>query len=52
MGALKVAKTKGTVETELKKSKRCPLLIIEDLFLVTLDAKERLILLDIIEDQR
>lgn len=42
MGALKIAKTKGTIETELKKIERRPLLI--------LDAKERPILLDIIED--
>ncbi|MEG2340017.1 MAG: IS21-like element helper ATPase IstB [Odoribacter sp.] len=51
MGALKVAKTKGTIETELKKIERCPLLILDDLFLVPLDAKERPILLDIIEDR-
>ena len=51
LGALKVAKTKGTVEAELKKVERCPLLILDDLFLVPLDAKERPILLDIIEDR-
>lgn len=51
MGALKVAKTKGTIEPELKKIERCPLLILDDLFLVPLDAKERPILLDIIEDR-
>jgi DNA replication protein DnaC len=51
MGALKVAKTKGTIETELKKPERCPLIIFDDLFLVPLDAKERPILLDIIEDR-
>ena len=51
MGALKVSKTKGTLETELKKLERCPLLILDDLFLVPLDAKERPILLDIIEDR-
>lgn len=51
MGTLKVAKTKGTIETELKKIERCPLLILDDLFLVSLDAKERPILLDIIEDR-
>jgi DNA replication protein DnaC len=32
-GALKVAKTKGTVEVELKKIERCPLLILETSFL-------------------
>jgi DNA replication protein DnaC len=51
MGALKVAKTKGIIEAELKKIERCPLLILDDLFLVPLDAKERPILLDIIEDR-
>ncbi|MDU1891333.1 MAG: IS21-like element helper ATPase IstB [Dysgonomonas sp.] len=51
MGALKVARTKGTIESELKKIERCPLLILDDLFLVPLDAKERPILLDIIEDR-
>lgn len=51
MGALKVAKTKGILEDELKKIERCPLLILDDLFLVPLDAKERPILLDIIEDR-
>lgn len=51
MGALKVVKTKGTIESELKKIERCPLLILDDLFLVPLDAKERSILLDIIEDR-
>lgn len=51
MGALKVAKTKDTIESELKKIERCPLLILDDLFLVPLDAKERPILLDIIEDR-
>ena len=51
MGALKVAKTKGALEYELKKIERCPLLILDDLFLVHLDTKERAILLDIIEDR-
>ena len=51
MRALKVAKTKGTIETELKKIERSPLLILDDLFLVPLDARERPILLDIIEDR-
>lgn len=48
---LKVAKAKGTIETELRKIERCPLLILDDLFLVSLDVKERSILLDIIEDR-
>ena len=51
LGSLKVAKAKGTIEAELKKIERCPLLILDDLFLVPLDAKERPILLDIIEDR-
>ena len=51
LGALKVAKVKGTLETELKKIERCQLLILDDLFIVPLDAKERPILLDIIEDR-
>ena len=46
LGALKVAKVKGTLETELKKIERCQLLII-----VPLDAKERPMLLEIIEDR-
>lgn len=46
-----MAKAKGTIETELRKIERCPLLILDDLFLVPLDAKERPILLDIIEDR-
>lgn len=48
-GVLKVAKVKGTLETELKKIERCQLLILDDL--VPLDAKERPILLEIIEDR-
>jgi DNA replication protein DnaC len=51
LGFLKVAKTKGVLELELKKIERCALLILDDLFLVPLDAKERPILLDIIEDR-
>ena len=50
-GALKVAKVKGTLETELKKIERCQLLILDDLFIVPLDARERPILLEIIEDR-
>lgn len=51
LGSLKVAKVKGTLETELKKIERCQLLILDDLFLVNLDPKERPLLLDIIEDR-
>ena len=46
-----MAKAKGTIEAELRKIERCPLLILDDLFLVPLDAKERPLLLDIIEDR-
>ena len=49
--ALKVAKAKGTIEAELRKIEQCPLLILEDLFLVPLDAKEHPVLLDIIENR-
>ena len=51
LGILKVAKVKGALENELKKIERCQLLILDDAFLVPLDAKERSILLDIIEDR-
>lgn len=51
LGTLKVAKAKGTLETELRRVERCPLLILDDIFLVPLDAKERPLLLDIIEDR-
>lgn len=51
LGVLKVAKVKGTLENELKRIERCQLLILDDAFLVPLDAKERSILLDIIEDR-
>ncbi len=46
-----MAKAKGTIETELRKIEQCPLLILEDLFLVPLDAKEHPVLLDIIENR-
>lgn len=46
-----MAKIKGILEAELKKIERCQLLILDDLFLVPLDAKERPILLEIIEDR-
>ena len=51
LGLLKVAKVRNNLEAELKKIERCQLLILDDLFLVPLDAKERPILLDIIEDR-
>ena len=40
LGLLKVAKVKNCLEAELKKIERCQLLILDDLFLVQLDAKE------------
>lgn len=46
-----MAKIKGVLEAELKKIGRCQLLILDDLFLVPFDAKERPILLEIIEDR-
>lgn len=49
VGSLKVVKIKGVFEAELKKIERCQLLILDDLFLVPLDAKEHPILLEIIE---
>lgn len=51
LGKLKVAKAKGTLEAEMKKIDRCKLLILDDAFLVPIDARERPILLDIIEDR-
>lgn len=51
LGNLKVAKARGVLDTELKKIERAPLLILDDLFLVSLDPKERPILMDIIEDR-
>ena len=51
LGTLKVAKVRNCLEAELKKIERCQLLILDDLFLVPLDAKERPIPLDIIEDR-
>ena len=41
----------ASLESELKRIERSTLLILDDLFLVNLDAKERPILLDIIEDR-
>lgn len=51
LGTLKVAKVKGTIDAELKKIEKCPLFIMDDAFLLSLDAKERSILLEIIEDR-
>lgn len=51
LGSLKVAKARNTLENELKKIERCKLLILDDAFLTPIDAKERPILLDIIEDR-
>lgn len=51
MGTLKVARNRGTIEAELKKLEKVQLLILDDLFLVPLDAKERSLLIEIIEDR-
>lgn len=51
LGSLKVAKVRNNLEAEMKKVERCQLLILDDLFLVPLDSKERAILLEIIEDR-
>lgn len=51
MGTLKIAKNKGTIEAELKKLEKAQLLILDDFFLVPLDAKERAHLTEIIEDR-
>ena len=50
-GTLKIAKNKGTIDAELKKLEKAQLLILDDLFLVPLDAKERAHLTEIIEDR-
>ena len=50
MGTLK-AKVKGTLNRNSRESNGASPLILDDLFLVNLDAKERPILLDIIEDR-
>ena len=51
LGSLKIARVEGTIETESRKIERYPLFILDDLFLVPMDSKERSILLDIIEDR-
>lgn len=51
MGSLKIAKNKGVIDTELKKLEKTQLLILDDLSLVPLDAKERAHLMEIIEDR-
>lgn len=51
LSSLKVAKAKGTADVLLKKIERTQLLILDDAFLVPIDAKERTFLLDIIEDR-
>ena len=51
LGALKVAKVRNNLDAEMKKVERAQLLILDDLFLVPLDPKERSILLEIIEDR-
>lgn len=51
MGTLKIAKNKGLIDSELKKLEKVQLLILDDLFLVPFDAKERAHLMEIIEDR-
>lgn len=51
IGQLKIVKNKGTIESEMKKIEKCQLLILDDLFLIGLDARERSILMEIIEDR-
>ena len=46
-----MAKNKGTIESEMKKNEKCSLLILDDLFLIGPDARERSILMEIIEDR-
>lgn len=51
MNKLKGAKTKGTYDVEIRKMEKSSILVLDDLFIIGLDAKERAILLDIIEDR-
>lgn len=51
LGNLKIAKNKGVIDAELKKIEKTQVLIIDDLFLVPLDARERALLIEIIEDR-
>ena len=51
MGLLKIAKNKGTIDAEMKKIEKCSLLILDDLSLIGLDARERSIIMEIIEDR-
>ena len=51
LNKLRSAKAKGTYEADMKKNEKCPLLVLDDLFIIGLDSKERPILLDIIEDR-
>ena len=44
-------RTEHSLAKELKRIEKCQLLILDDLFLVPLDAKERALLVDIIEDR-
>jgi DNA replication protein DnaC len=51
MGALKHAKTKGTILTDLRKIERMDLLILDDFGVQPFDAAARMNLLDVIEDR-
>ena len=51
LGKLKVAKPKDCLDAEMRKIEKTQLLILDDLFILPLDVKERPLLLDIIEDR-
>ena len=51
MGQLKMAKNKGTIESEMKKIEKCSLLILDDLFLIQTGSGKGQILMEIIEDR-
>lgn len=51
MGQLKLAKTKGTVLSDLKRIERMDVLILDDFGLQPFDAQSRIALLDVIEDR-
>lgn len=51
MGALKAAKAKGTILTDLRKIERMDMLILDDFGLHPFDATARMNLLDVIEDR-
>lgn len=50
IGQFKMAKNKGTIDAEMKKIEKCSLFILNDLFLIGLDAREGSILIEMIKD--